>query len=147
MTVWPWAQCNLTLGARGAALAGVQGPGGPWLRGAASPPQPCPIKDDTMSRTDSDDPDVKERAMSDLQAIFAAAANDATKLPKRPDNDTMLQLYALYKQATAGDVSGKRPGFMDMVGQAKYDAWAKLTGTSKEAAMQRYVDLVARLKG
>lgn len=85
--------------------------------------------------------------MSDLKAEFEAAAAVAQKLPSRPDNDTLLQLYALYKQATAGDASGKRPGFTDFVGRAKYDAWDKLKGTAKETAMQSYVDLVAKLKG
>ncbi|GAB4199518.1 MAG: acyl-CoA-binding protein [Roseiflexaceae bacterium] len=84
--------------------------------------------------------------MSDLTTRFQTAASEAQKLTKRPDNATMLQLYALYKQATSGDVSGSRPGFMDMVGQAKYDAWAKIKGTAKEAAMQQYIDLVERLK-
>jgi acyl-CoA-binding protein len=83
--------------------------------------------------------------MSDLKTRFEQAAEAAKKLPRRPDNDTMLRLYALYKQSTAGDVSGKRPGFMDMVGQAKYDAWAKNKGMEKDAAMQAYIDLVARL--
>ena len=85
--------------------------------------------------------------MSDLKTQFEKAAQEAQKLPKKPDNDTLLRLYALYKQATVGDVSGKRPGFMDMVGQAKYDAWAKVKGTSKDAAMQSYIDLVNKLKG
>ncbi|GAB4165308.1 MAG: acyl-CoA-binding protein [Candidatus Promineifilaceae bacterium] len=85
--------------------------------------------------------------MSDLKAEFEAAAAAAQKLPSRPDNDTLLQLYALYKQATAGDASGKRPGFTDFVGRAKYDAWARLHGTTREVAMQSYVDLVAKLKG
>jgi len=85
--------------------------------------------------------------MSDLKAQFEKAAQEAQKLPKKPDNDTLLRLYALYKQATSGDVSGKRPGFMDMVGQAKYDAWGKVKGRSKEAAMQSYIDLVNQLKG
>jgi acyl-CoA-binding protein len=85
--------------------------------------------------------------MSDLKTQFEKAAQEAQKLPKKPDNDTLLRLYALYKQATVGDVSGKRPGFMDMVGQAKYDAWAKVKGTSKDAAMQAYIDLVNKLKG
>ena len=84
--------------------------------------------------------------MSDLKTQFEKAAQEAQKLPKKPDNDTLLRLYALYKQATVGDVSGKRPGFMDMVGQAKYDAWAKVKGNSKEAAMQSYIDLVNKLK-
>ena len=84
--------------------------------------------------------------MSDLKTQFEQAAQQAQKLPKKPDNDMLLRLYAYYKQATVGDVSGKRPGFMDMVGQAKYDAWAKVKGTSKDAAMQAYIDLVDRLK-
>jgi acyl-CoA-binding protein len=69
------------------------------------------------------------------------------KLPARPDNETMLKLYALYKQGKAGDVAGKRPGMLDMIGRAKYDAWAALRGMSREAAMQAYVDLVAALGG
>jgi acyl-CoA-binding protein len=89
----------------------------------------------------------REDRMSDLKMQFEKAAQEAQKLPKKPDNDTLLRLYALYKQATVGDVSGKRPGFMDMVGQAKYDAWSKVKGTSKEAAMQSYIDLVNKLKG
>jgi diazepam-binding inhibitor (GABA receptor modulator, acyl-CoA-binding protein) len=84
--------------------------------------------------------------MSDLQAQFEAAANAAQGLAKRPDNDTLLQLYALYKQATVGDATGGRPGFTDFVGRAKYDAWAKLKGTSKDTAMQHYVALVETLK-
>jgi acyl-CoA-binding protein len=85
--------------------------------------------------------------MADLQAQFETAAQEAQQLPSRPGNDTLLKLYALYKQATAGDVSGSRPGFTDFVGRAKYDAWAKLEGTSKEAAMRSYIELVASLKG
>jgi diazepam-binding inhibitor (GABA receptor modulator, acyl-CoA-binding protein) len=85
--------------------------------------------------------------MADLKVEFETAAQEAQQLPSRPDNDTLLNLYALYKQATAGDVSGSRPGFTDFVGRAKYDAWAKLKGTSKEKAMRSYIDLVASLKG
>lgn len=85
--------------------------------------------------------------MSDLKTQFEQAAQEAQKLPQKPDNQTLLQLYAHYKQATAGDVSGRRPGFTDMVGRAKYDAWKKVSGTSRETAMQAYIDLVARLKG
>ncbi len=83
---------------------------------------------------------------SDLPARFQQAAEDAKKLPKRPDNNTLLKLYALYKQATAGEVSGNRPGGFDMEGKMKYDAWAKQKGKAKEAAMQDYVDLVESLK-
>ena len=78
-------------------------------------------------------------------AAFDKAQADVKTLTKRPSNDDMLALYANYKQATAGDVSGSRPGMMDMVGRAKYDAWAKLKGTSKDAAMQKYVDKVNAL--
>lgn len=85
--------------------------------------------------------------MNDLKTQFEAAATAIQALPKRPDNTTLLEIYALYKQATAGDATGKRPGMFDPVGQAKYDAWTKLKGTSSEQAMQRYVALAARLKG
>ena len=84
---------------------------------------------------------------TNLQSRFQQAAEDSKQLPKRPDNNTLLKLYALYKQASAGDVSGKRPGFTDPVGQAKYDAWKKMQGVSRESAMQSYIDLVNRLKG
>lgn len=84
--------------------------------------------------------------MADLKPQFEAAAEDAKKLAARPDNNTMLRLYALFKQATQGDAGGNRPGMFDPVGQAKYDAWAKLKGTSRESAMQTYIDLVQSLK-
>ena len=84
--------------------------------------------------------------MSDLKTRFEQAAQEVQKLPRRPDNDTLLRLYALYKQSTAGDVSGKRPGMLDIAGQAKYDAWSKVKGMTPDAAMQAYIDLVARLK-
>jgi acyl-CoA-binding protein len=84
--------------------------------------------------------------MADLQAQFEIAAQAAQQLPARPDNATLLKLYALYKQATVGDISGSRPGATDFVGRAKYDSWSGLKGTSSEAAMQAYVDLVARLR-
>jgi acyl-CoA-binding protein len=84
--------------------------------------------------------------MSKLQASFEKAAEDIKKLSERPDNDTLLKLYALYKQGADGDVAGPKPGFFDFVGTAKYEAWAKLKGTGKEEAMQKYVDLVAKLR-
>lgn len=59
-------------------------------------------------------------------------------------NDVLLEMYALYKQATVGDVSGSRPGMMDMKGRAKYDAWTKRKGMTKDAAMQAYIDVVAK---
>jgi acyl-CoA-binding protein len=83
---------------------------------------------------------------TDIQSQFETAAAEAKNLPRRPDNDTLLQLYALYKQATAGDVSGKRPGFTDPIGRAKYDAWTKLQGKPQTEAMKEYVQLVNHLK-
>ena len=84
--------------------------------------------------------------MSELKERFEEAAAEAQALPSRPDNDTLLRLYALYKQGTQGDVSGKRPGFTNPVGRAKYDAWKKLRGKSQEEAMEAYVALVEKLK-
>lgn len=77
---------------------------------------------------------------------FTKALADSKTLPERPDNMTLLKLYALYKQGSSGDVTGERPGMTDFVGRAKFDAWAELKGTTKEAAMQEYVDLVNELK-
>ena len=85
--------------------------------------------------------------MADLKAKFEKAAEDVKKLSERPDNDTLLKLYALYKQGSEGDVSGAKPGFFDFVGTAKYEAWAKLRGISEEQAMQRYIALVQELLG
>jgi diazepam-binding inhibitor (GABA receptor modulating acyl-CoA-binding protein) len=87
-----------------------------------------------------------ESAMASLKDKFAAAAKDAVKLPKEPNNDDKLEIYALYKQASAGDVKGNRPGFLDMVGRAKYDAWSKKKGLAGDAAMQAYIDFIAKLK-
>jgi acyl-CoA-binding protein len=83
--------------------------------------------------------------MDELEMRFQAAAEQVQKLPRRPDNDTLLQLYALYKQATSGDVSGKRPGFTDPAGRLKYDSWGKRKGLSRDSAMQQYIDLVDKL--
>jgi acyl-CoA-binding protein len=85
--------------------------------------------------------------MSKLTKQFEAAVADSKNLPERPSNDVLLKLYALYKQGTDGDVEGKRPGFTDMVGRAKYDAWAAIKGTSGDDAMKRYVELIDSLKG
>jgi acyl-CoA-binding protein len=85
--------------------------------------------------------------MADLKEQFKKAAADVMGLSERPDNDTMLRLYALYKQGSEGDVSGPRPGFFDFVGTAKYEAWEKLAGTSSEDAMKKYVDAVKKLVG
>ena len=84
--------------------------------------------------------------MTDLQAQFLDAAERAKQLPSRPNNETMLQLYSLYKQATVGDISGKRPGFTDFVGRAKYDAWSNRKGQSNEDAKRAYIDLVNDLE-
>lgn len=84
--------------------------------------------------------------MSDLQARFETAAQEAQALRKRPDNLTLLELYALYKQATAGNVSGQRPGMLDAVARAKFDAWAKKKGMAKDAAITAYIALVEKLK-
>ena len=85
--------------------------------------------------------------MSDLKVKFEAAAADSKKLAERPSNDVLLQMYGLYKQGSEGDCEGKRPGFTDMVGRAKYDAWAAIKGTSKNDAMKKYIALVNSLKG
>ncbi len=85
--------------------------------------------------------------MSDLKAKFEQAVADSKNLPERPDNQTLLKLYALYKQGTAGDVDGKRPGFTDMVGRAKWDAWNEIKGLGKDDAMKQYVSLIEDLKG
>ena len=83
--------------------------------------------------------------MSDLKAQFEQAQKDVKTLTKRPDNNDMLLLYAHYKQASEGDVKGSRPGMLDMVGRAKYDAWSKLKGTKPDDAMKKYVDRVQAL--
>jgi acyl-CoA-binding protein len=85
--------------------------------------------------------------MSDLKSQFEAASVAVKALPDRPDNDTLLQLYALYKQGAEGDVSGPKPGFFDFVGTAKYEAWAKLAGMNTDEAMKKYIALVNKLTG
>jgi diazepam-binding inhibitor (GABA receptor modulator, acyl-CoA-binding protein) len=84
--------------------------------------------------------------MSTLNEQFEQAVADSKNLSERPDNMTMLKLYALYKQGSTGDVDGKRPGFTDMVGRAKWDAWNELKGQTADEAKQAYVDLVEDLK-
>ncbi len=81
-----------------------------------------------------------------LKDQFEAAVAESKNLPERPDNMTLLKLYALYKQGSAGDVQDKRPGFTDMVGRAKWDAWNEQKGKPAKAAMQEYVDLIESLK-
>jgi acyl-CoA-binding protein len=84
--------------------------------------------------------------MTDLEKQFEQAVAESKTLAERPDNMTLLRLYALYKQASSGDVQGERPGFTDMVGRAKWDAWEALKGQTKDDAMQRYISLVEDLK-
>ncbi len=84
---------------------------------------------------------------ADLKSKFTKAAKDVKALDARPSDRDLLELYALYKQATEGDVSGTRPGALDFKGRAKYDAWAKKKGTSKDDAMKAYVAKVGALKG
>ena len=84
--------------------------------------------------------------MSELQARFEAAVAASQTLSERPDNATLLKLYALYKQATEGDVQGRRPGFTDMVGRAKFDAWTSLKGTAPAEAMQQYIARIEKLQ-
>ena len=83
--------------------------------------------------------------MNDLRHEFEQAAEDVKGLPRRPDNDTLLKLYALYKQGTEGDLKRAQPGFFDFVGTAKHEAWAQLNGVGTDEAMRRYVALVHQL--
>lgn len=80
-----------------------------------------------------------------LQDDFQSAQDRVKTLSKRPSNDTLLELYSLFKQGTEGDVQGKRPGMLDLKGRAKYDAWASRKGLERDAARQQYVALVDRL--
>ena len=84
--------------------------------------------------------------MSDLQKQFDDAVAESKTLTQRPDNNSLLKLYALYKQGTSGDAQGERPGVGDWIGRAKYDAWCGIAGTAKEEAMRQYVDLIDTLK-
>ena len=83
--------------------------------------------------------------MSDLNAQFEAAVANSKKLSEKPDNATLLKIYSLYKQGSIGDNAEKKPGFADMVGRAKWDAWAKLKGTSSDDAKQQYIELIESL--
>jgi len=85
--------------------------------------------------------------MSEINSLFEQAVVASKSLASRPDNDTLLQLYALYKQGSSGDVSGDKPGFFDFVATAKYEAWEKIKGLSLDDAMQQYIDLVKKLGG
>ncbi|MEM9384656.1 MAG: acyl-CoA-binding protein [Pseudomonadota bacterium] len=83
--------------------------------------------------------------MSELEQAFEQAQQDVKALTKRPSDDEMLKLYALYKQASSGDVSGSRPGMLDFVGRAKYDAWAKISGLDRDDAMRSYISTAKSL--
>ena len=83
--------------------------------------------------------------MLELKAAFDKAMADSKNLSERPDNATLLRIYALYKQGSTGDNTEKKPGFSDMVARAKWDAWTKLKGTPTDDAMQQYIDLIAEL--
>lgn len=83
--------------------------------------------------------------MSDLDADFQQAQRDVTELSDDPGNDAKLRLYALYKQGTVGDVTGKRPGMFDLVGRAKYDAWSSVAGTPSDEAKRQYIEYVREL--
>ncbi len=83
--------------------------------------------------------------MTELNDAFENAQKNIKNLSKRPDDATLLKLYALYKQGSTGDVQGDKPGFFDFVGAAKYEAWEKIQGTSTDEAQQQYVDLVNKL--
>ena len=83
----------------------------------------------------------------ELKESFDKAVADSKELPTRPDNDTLLKIYSLYKQATEGDNHGEAPSMFDFVAKAKYEAWKKLTGMSAEDAMNGYIEVVEGLKG
>jgi len=83
--------------------------------------------------------------MSDIKTKFDAASQAVKQLKDDPGNEAKLKLYALYKQGTEGDATGRRPGFTDMIGRAKFDAWAKVKGMSKDDAMKEYVALCKSL--
>lgn len=83
--------------------------------------------------------------MSDLKTQFEAAVADSKNLTERPDNATLLKLYALYKQGSQGDNTDPKPGFSDMIGRAKWEAWNAIKGQSSEEAMQAYIDQIESL--
>ncbi|MFO1323190.1 MAG: acyl-CoA-binding protein [Burkholderiales bacterium] len=104
---------------------------------------------DDVEREDAffGEPEPEVPGAASLDAAFDAATAASKTLAKAPDNDTLLALYSLYKQATVGDASGERPGALDMVNRAKFDAWAGRKGMVRDDAMKAYIDLVTRLKG
>jgi len=114
---------------------------------AATPKKGVASAGKTAAKAAAKAPAAKAPAQGDddLKARFEAAAASAKQTKQRPDNATMLKLYSYYKQATEGDVQGARPGGFDFVGGAKYDAWSKLKGTSRDDAMATYIKQVERL--
>ena len=85
--------------------------------------------------------------MTEINSLFEKAVVASKSLASRPENDTLLQLYALFKQGSSGDVSGDKPGFFDFVATAKYEAWERIKGLSLDDAMKQYIDLVRKLGG
>jgi acyl-CoA-binding protein len=83
--------------------------------------------------------------LSDLKTQFEAAVADSKNLTERPDNATLLKLYALYKQGSAGDNTDPKPGFSDMIGRAKWEAWNAIKGQPSDEAMQAYIDQIESL--
>jgi diazepam-binding inhibitor (GABA receptor modulating acyl-CoA-binding protein) len=115
-------------------------PTAPAAKGSAATQKTAAAKPNAASK-----PAAKPAATDELRTRFESAAAAAKQTKQRPDNATMLKLYSHYKQATEGDVQGARPGGFDFVGAAKYDAWAKLKGTTRDDAMQAYIKQVERL--
>ena len=115
-------------------------------KGAAASAKPTATKGAAAAKdTATKSAAAKKDGAGDLQARFESAAAAAKQTKQRPDNATLLKLYSLYKQATDGDVQGAWPGGFDFVGGAKYDAWAKLKGMTRDDAMQGYIKQVERL--
>ncbi|MDR5756789.1 acyl-CoA-binding protein [Caballeronia sp. LZ035] len=84
--------------------------------------------------------------MTEIEQQFTQAQTDVTELPERPGNLTLLRLYALFKQGSLGDIQGEKPGFTDIAGKFKFEAWEALKGTPADEAKARYVELVESLK-
>ncbi len=82
----------------------------------------------------------------DMKALFDVAVAESKSLSSRPSNETLLQLYSLYKQSTEGDANGEAPNMFDFVAKAKYEAWSSLKGKPKEEAMKEYIGLIEKLK-
>jgi acyl-CoA-binding protein len=111
------------------------------VRTRAASAFPVPLSDGSIAFREEE----RMAAPKDLKAAFQAATAAAKQTKKKPDNATLLKLYSYYKQASEGDVSGNRPGGFDFVGGAKFDAWSKLKGMSKDEAMQNYIKQVEKL--